>query len=76
MAAGANGYISKNIGADDLITLIKAFNHRQTAVSPNLVKLSISLETVKNHTKSIFRKLGGKNRVEAACNAMRHKPRA
>jgi DNA-binding NarL/FixJ family response regulator len=117
MAAGANGYISKNIGADDLVTLIKAFYHRQTAVSPYLVNLSISLprpapapdpaaeltvrerqvllcitegksnkdissalfislETVKSHTKSIFRKLGVKNRVEAARKAMRQEPRA
>lgn len=113
MAAGADGYISKNIGADDLVTLIKAFYHRQPAVSPYLVNLSISqprtepapdpageltvrekqvllcvtegktnkeissalfisLETVKSHTKSIFRKLGVKNRVEAARTAMQH----
>jgi DNA-binding NarL/FixJ family response regulator len=116
MAAGANGYISKNIGADDLVSLIKAFYRRQTAVSPYLVNLSISrprpapapdpsteltvrekqvllcitegktnkdiaselfisLETEKSHTKSIFRKLDVKNRVEAARKAMRHDSR-
>ena len=34
------------------------------------VSLSISLETVKSHTKNIYRKLKVKNRVEAALMAM------
>jgi len=115
MAAGADGYISKNIDVDDLVHLIKVFYHRQPAISPYLVNLSlhhsdpahatatsdspaeltvrekqvllcitegktnkdianelfISLETVKSHTKNIFRKLDVKNRVEAARKAMR-----
>jgi DNA-binding NarL/FixJ family response regulator len=115
MAAGASGYITKNIGAEDLAALIKSFYRGKTVISPYLVNLSIShsnpkkkiepeaesaeeltnrekevlscitegktnkdishelfisLETVKSHTKSIFRKLEVKNRVEAARKAM------
>lgn len=115
MSAGANGYITKNIGADDLVSLIKAFHQQKAVVSPYLVNLSvgpttpqsetcpldpvaeltlrekqvllcitegktnkaisnelfISLETVKSHTKSIFRKLEVKNRVEAVRKALK-----
>ena len=111
MEAGADGYISKNIEATDLIGLIKSFYHRTSVVSPYLINLSvshskpeappaspsfdlssrekqvlfcisegksnkeisndlfISLETVKSHTKNIFRKLKVNNRVEAANRA-------
>ena len=40
----------------------------------NANELSISLKTVKSHTKSIFSKLSLKNRVEAARKGMQREP--
>jgi DNA-binding NarL/FixJ family response regulator len=111
MSAGANGYIAKTIGIDNLVEIIVSFNTGEEIISPYLLNLGIdiqaksdeygdhgfsltkrekqilrclaegkdnkeissflflSIETVKTHMKSIFRKLDAKNRLDAVMKA-------
>ncbi len=116
MRAGADGYVLKSVGINELVRIIKCLSEGQPTVSPYLVNLTlgleaeqndsenmktplltlrekeilqfitqgkgnkeisdtlcISLETVKSHTKNIYKKLKVKNRVEAAMMAIKKK---
>jgi two-component system response regulator DesR len=98
-AAGASGFVSKDSGATEIISAVRAvaagmtrFEPRAEQPEPLLTtrerdvlaliaagatnreiaeRLFLSPHTVKEHTSTVYRKLGARNRAEAVLRAQR-----
>ncbi len=68
--AGARGYVVKDVERFSLKESIRAVYRGQSVLAPQVAghaaEVHLSENTVKTHVQEIFRKLGVRNRVEAA----------